>query len=158
MITMPTATHFRMTQEAINELIAKRVADALEAFDAARNSCYVLRMWKERTLQDLHTRGRGEANPDANVITGMCLLNNCYEFMLFDSGADRSFVSITFCTLLDVVPSTLDVSYAVELADGRIAKMDIILRSYMLGLLGHPFNIDLMPVELGSFDVISNMD
>ncbi|GJR77187.1 putative reverse transcriptase domain-containing protein [Tanacetum coccineum] len=27
-----------------------------------------------------------------------------------------------------------------------------------LGLLGHPFNIDLMPVELGSFDVIIGMD
>ncbi|GKA50848.1 putative reverse transcriptase domain-containing protein [Tanacetum coccineum] len=26
------------------------------------------------------------------------------------------------------------------------------------GLLGHPFNIDLMPVELGSFDVIIGMD
>nr|GEX88284.1 putative reverse transcriptase domain-containing protein [Tanacetum cinerariifolium] len=26
------------------------------------------------------------------------------------------------------------------------------------GLLGHPFNIDLMPVELGSFDVIISMD
>nr|GFA16897.1 reverse transcriptase domain-containing protein [Tanacetum cinerariifolium] len=26
-----------------------------------------------------------------------------------------------------------------------------------LGLLGHPFNIDLMPVELGSFDVIIGM-
>nr|GEW36834.1 reverse transcriptase domain-containing protein [Tanacetum cinerariifolium] len=27
-----------------------------------------------------------------------------------------------------------------------------------LGLLGHPFNIDLMPVELGSFDLIIGMD
>ncbi|GKB10844.1 putative reverse transcriptase domain-containing protein [Tanacetum coccineum] len=27
-----------------------------------------------------------------------------------------------------------------------------------LGLLGHPFNIDLIPVELGSFDVIIGMD
>ncbi|GJX10825.1 putative reverse transcriptase domain-containing protein [Tanacetum coccineum] len=27
-----------------------------------------------------------------------------------------------------------------------------------LGLLGHPFNIDLMPIELGSFDVIIGMD
>ncbi|GKA40740.1 putative reverse transcriptase domain-containing protein [Tanacetum coccineum] len=29
---------------------------------------------------------------------------------------------------------------------------------YTLGLLGHPFNIDLMPIELGSFDVIISMD
>ncbi|GJW98633.1 putative reverse transcriptase domain-containing protein [Tanacetum coccineum] len=32
------------------------------------------------------------------------------------------------------------------------------LRGYTLGLLGHSFNIDLMPVELGSFDVIIGMD
>nr|GEW58243.1 reverse transcriptase domain-containing protein [Tanacetum cinerariifolium] len=31
-------------------------------------------------------------------------------------------------------------------------------RGCTLGLLGHPFNIDLMPLELGSFDVIIGMD
>ncbi|GJQ97933.1 putative reverse transcriptase domain-containing protein [Tanacetum coccineum] len=41
-----------------------------------------------------------------------------------------------------------DVSYAVELADERISKTNTILRGCTLGLLGHPFNIDLMPVEL----------
>ncbi|GJX96178.1 putative reverse transcriptase domain-containing protein [Tanacetum coccineum] len=51
-----------------------------------------------------------------------------------------------------------DVSYAVELADGRISKTNTILRGCTLGLIGHPFNIDLMPVELGSFDFITGMD
>ncbi|GJZ26523.1 putative reverse transcriptase domain-containing protein [Tanacetum coccineum] len=73
-------------------------------------------------------------------------------------GADRSFVSTTFSTLLDVIPDTLDVSYVVELADGRIPETNIILGGCTLGLLGHPFNIDLMPVELSSFDVIIGMD
>ncbi|GKE75131.1 putative reverse transcriptase domain-containing protein [Tanacetum coccineum] len=60
--------------------------------------------------------------------------------------------------LLDVAPTTLDTSYAVELADGRILETNIVLRGCTLGLLGHPFDIDLMPVELGSFDVIIGMD
>nr|GEU84319.1 putative reverse transcriptase domain-containing protein [Tanacetum cinerariifolium] len=51
-----------------------------------------------------------------------------------------------------------DISYAVELADERVSETNIILRGCTLGLLGHPFNIDLMPVELGSFDVIIGMD
>ncbi|GJZ52523.1 putative reverse transcriptase domain-containing protein [Tanacetum coccineum] len=51
-----------------------------------------------------------------------------------------------------------DVSYAVELAYGRISETNTVLRGCTLGLLGHPFNIDLMPVELGSFDVIIGMD
>ncbi|GJU05352.1 putative reverse transcriptase domain-containing protein [Tanacetum coccineum] len=102
--------------------------------------------------------GGGGANPDSNVVTGTFLLNNCYASMLFDSGADRSFVSSTFSALLDVAPSTLDTSYAVELADGRISETNVVLRGCTLGLLGHSFDIDLMPVKLGSFDVIIGMD
>ncbi|GJZ13483.1 putative reverse transcriptase domain-containing protein [Tanacetum coccineum] len=102
--------------------------------------------------------GGGEANPNSNIVTGTFLLNNHYASMLFDSGADRSFMSTTFSTLLDITPDTLDVSYAIELADGRISETNTVLRGCTLGLLGHLFNIDLMPVELGSFDVIIGMD
>ncbi|GKB08536.1 putative reverse transcriptase domain-containing protein [Tanacetum coccineum] len=102
--------------------------------------------------------GGGGTNPDSNVVTSTFLLNNRYASMLFDSGADRSFVSTTFSVLLDVTPTTLDTSYVVELADGRISETNIVLRGCTLGLLGHPFDIDLMPVELGSFDVIIGMD
>ncbi|GJS04734.1 putative reverse transcriptase domain-containing protein [Tanacetum coccineum] len=76
--------------------------------------------------------GEGGANPDSNVVMGAFLLNNRYASMLFDSGSNSSFVSSTFSALLDVAPSTLDTS--------------------------HPFDIDLMPVELGSFDIIIGMD
>ncbi|GKA47788.1 putative reverse transcriptase domain-containing protein [Tanacetum coccineum] len=100
----------------------------------------------------------GDANPGSNVVTGTFLLNNHYASVLFDSGAYRSFFSTTFSTLLNIIPDTLDVSYAVELADGRIAETNIVLRGCTIGLLGHPFNIDLMPVELRSFDVIISMD
>ncbi|GKE30423.1 reverse transcriptase domain-containing protein, partial [Tanacetum coccineum] len=102
--------------------------------------------------------GGGEANLNSNVVTGTFLLNNRYASILFDLGVDRSFVSTTFSTLINVIPSTLNVSYAVELADGRVTETNVILRGCTLGLLGHPFNIDLMPIELGSFDVIIGMD
>ncbi|GKC04919.1 reverse transcriptase domain-containing protein [Tanacetum coccineum] len=81
--------------------------------------------------------GGGNANPDSNVVKGTFLLNNHYASMIFDSSADGSFVSTTFSTLLDITPDTLDVSYAVELADGRISKINTILRGCTLGLLGH---------------------
>nr|GEY90622.1 putative reverse transcriptase domain-containing protein [Tanacetum cinerariifolium] len=102
--------------------------------------------------------GGGDANPDSNVIKGNFLLNNHYAFLVFDLGADRSFVSSTFSTLLNITPDTSDVSYAIELADRKISKTNTILRGCTLGLLGHPFNVDLMPVELGSFDFIIGMD
>ncbi|GJW72686.1 putative reverse transcriptase domain-containing protein [Tanacetum coccineum] len=102
--------------------------------------------------------GGGGANPSFNIVTGTFLRNNCYASMLFDSGADRSFVSSTFSALLDVAPSTLDTSYAIELADGRILETNVVLRGCTLGLIGHSFDIDLMPVELGSFNIIIGMD
>nr|GEZ27683.1 reverse transcriptase domain-containing protein [Tanacetum cinerariifolium] len=100
----------------------------------------------------------GGSNPNSNIITGMFLLNNRYASMLFISGANRSFASTTFSALVDVILSTLDTSYTIELANGRISKTDVILRGCTLGLLGHPFDIDLMPVELSSFNVIIDMD
>ncbi|GKE28729.1 putative reverse transcriptase domain-containing protein, partial [Tanacetum coccineum] len=107
----------------------------------------------EATARAYVIGGRG-TNPDSNVVTGTFLLNNCYASMLFDSGVDRSFVLSTFSAFLDVTPSTLDTSYAVEHADGRISETNVVLKGCMLGLLGHSFDIDLIPVELISFDVI----
>ncbi|GJU06487.1 putative reverse transcriptase domain-containing protein [Tanacetum coccineum] len=84
------------------------------------------------------------------------------EFLMPEAKAyvlgGRSFVSNTFSVLLDIIPSNLDVSYVVELADGRTSETNTVIRGCTLGLLGHPFNIDLIPIDLGSFDVIIGMD
>ncbi|GJS57973.1 putative reverse transcriptase domain-containing protein [Tanacetum coccineum] len=89
---------------------------------------------------------------------GTFLLNNRYACILFDTGADRSFVSTTFSSLINIVPTALDYEYDVELADGKIIGVNTIIRGCTLNFLNHPFNIDLMPVELGIFDVIIGMD
>ncbi|GKB50433.1 putative reverse transcriptase domain-containing protein, partial [Tanacetum coccineum] len=96
--------------------------------------------------------GGGGTNPDSNVVTGTFLLNNYYASMLFDSGADRSF---GHGALLDITPSTLDTSYVIELADGRISETNVVLRgifgSFPDDLPGLPparqveFQIDLVP-------------
>ncbi|GJT28761.1 putative reverse transcriptase domain-containing protein [Tanacetum coccineum] len=95
----------------------------------------------------VYTVGRAGTNPDSNVVTGMFLLNNHYASVLFNTSADRSFVS-----------TALDHYYDVELADGRIIRLNTILRGCTLNFLNYPFNIDLMPIELGSFDAINGMD
>ncbi|GJT33896.1 reverse transcriptase domain-containing protein [Tanacetum coccineum] len=100
----------------------------------------------------------GDVNPGSNTVTGTFLLNDHHDYMLFDSGADRSFISNTFSALLDIIPYALDVSYTIELADGRTSETNTVLMGCTLGLLGNPFNIDLMLIELGSFDVIIGMD
>ncbi|GJT62215.1 putative reverse transcriptase domain-containing protein [Tanacetum coccineum] len=103
-------------------------------------------------------RGNASGNPDANVVTGTFLLNNHYASILFDTGADRSFISTAFSSLINIAPTPLENCYDVELADGKLVGIDTIIRGCTLNFLDHPFNIDLMPVELGSFDVIIGMD
>ncbi|GKG45146.1 putative reverse transcriptase domain-containing protein [Tanacetum coccineum] len=49
-----------------------------------------------------------DASPDSNIITSMFLLNNRYATILFDTGADRSFVSATFSASINITPTTLE--------------------------------------------------
>ncbi|GKC91787.1 putative reverse transcriptase domain-containing protein [Tanacetum coccineum] len=77
-------------------------------------------------------RGNAPGNPDANVVTVSSLIN--------------------------IAPTPLENCYDVELADGKLVGIDTIIRGCTLNFLDHPFNIDLMPIELGSFDVIIGMD
>ncbi|GKA62980.1 putative reverse transcriptase domain-containing protein [Tanacetum coccineum] len=97
-------------------------------------------------------------NPNSNVVTGTFLLNNRYASILFGTGADRSFVSTTFSSLIDIISTTLDHGYDVALAEGRIIWFNTLIQGCTLNFLNHPFNIDLMPVEMGSFDVIIGMN
>ncbi|GJZ02289.1 putative reverse transcriptase domain-containing protein [Tanacetum coccineum] len=98
-------------------------------------------------------------NPDANVVTGTVPLNNHLWHLTYSTlGAERSFISTAFSSLINIAPTSLENCYDVELADGKLVKIDTIVRGCTLNFLDHPFNIDLMPVELGSFDVIIGMD
>nr|GEX33624.1 putative reverse transcriptase domain-containing protein [Tanacetum cinerariifolium] len=73
--------------------------------------------------------GAVNAQEDPKVVAGTFLLNNYYATALFDSVADRSFVSTKFSTLINIKLVEIDTSYEVELVD-----------------------------ELGSFDVLIGMD
>ncbi|GJY93397.1 putative reverse transcriptase domain-containing protein [Tanacetum coccineum] len=108
-------------------------------------------------------RARAYAIKDAepkgpNVVTGTFLLNNCYASVLFDSGSDRSFVNNRFSSLLDIKPIKIEDSYEVELADRRIVSTNTVLKGCTFSLVNHIFEIDLMPIELSTFDVIIGMD
>nr|GEW67800.1 hypothetical protein [Tanacetum cinerariifolium]GEW68800.1 hypothetical protein [Tanacetum cinerariifolium] len=108
-------------------------------------------------------RGRAYAIKDAEpqgpiVVTGTFLLNNCYASVLFDLGSDKSFVDTRFSSLLNIDPVKIRASYEVELADGREISTNTILRGYTLNLVNRIFEIDLMRIELGTFDVIIGID
>ncbi|GKC96696.1 putative reverse transcriptase domain-containing protein, partial [Tanacetum coccineum] len=118
---------------------------------------------KQRNQQNEGARARAYVvveNPqqNPNVVTGTFLLNDHYASVLFDSGAERSFVSLEFTPFIDIAPAALNTSYEVELADGKIVSTNTVLRGCTLALFSHVFKIDLLPTRLGSFDVIVGMD
>nr|GFB99540.1 putative reverse transcriptase domain-containing protein [Tanacetum cinerariifolium] len=115
------------------------------------------------TLMALDLHGGAYAIKDAeqqglNVVTGMFLLNNRYASVLFDLAFDRSFVDTRFSSMLDIDSIKIDASYEVELADGRVVSTNTVLKGCTLNLVNHLFEIDLMPIELGTFDVIISID
>ncbi|GKE52175.1 putative reverse transcriptase domain-containing protein, partial [Tanacetum coccineum] len=125
----------------------------------SRNRCP--KKVKQEEVGEVHDRAYAikDAEPKGlNVVTGTFLLNNRYVSILFDSGSDRGFVNTRFSSLLDIKPIKIEDSYEVELADGRIASTNTILKGCTLSLVNHVFEIDLMLIELGTFDVITNMD
>nr|GFA73366.1 hypothetical protein [Tanacetum cinerariifolium] len=56
--------------------------------------------------------------------------------------------------LIDIEPVKVNHSYEVELADGRVVSTNTILRGCALNLVNHLFEIDLMPIEIGTFDEV----
>ncbi|GJT49682.1 putative reverse transcriptase domain-containing protein, partial [Tanacetum coccineum] len=102
--------------------------------------------------------GVDEARQDPNIITGMFTLNNHYATTLFDSGADYSFDSTTFISLLDIEPSNLAFTYEIEIASGQLVEISKVIRGFKIEIEGHIFDIDLIPFGHGSFDVIVGKD
>nr|GEX54250.1 reverse transcriptase domain-containing protein [Tanacetum cinerariifolium] len=67
---------------------------------------------------------------------------------------DRSLTSAKISLLSGIVRSTIDTKYSVRLAGEKVIGVDTIICDCTLNFLNHPSNIDLMPIEIGSFDVI----
>ncbi|GJR94981.1 putative reverse transcriptase domain-containing protein [Tanacetum coccineum] len=99
-----------------------------------------------------------EAVQDPNVVTGTFSLNDHFVTVLFDSGADFSFISTEFAPLLNVRPSIVNPGYVIEVADGKKVEVDRIIRDCKLELESSLFSINLIPLGHGSFDVIVGMD
>lgn len=95
---------------------------------------------------------------DPTVVTGMFLINNLYENILFNTGVDRSYITLEFRKLLTHSSSKLRVAHRVEMANDQVSSTQEILRNCNLTLDNHAFLVDLMPMVIGSFNTIIGMD
>ncbi|GJY26653.1 reverse transcriptase domain-containing protein, partial [Tanacetum coccineum] len=139
-----TASKSQTLEEAIN--VAQRLMDQCRKTinNNAQGRAYMLR---DRN-----------AHQNPNVVTGMFLLNQHLARVLFDSGADKSFVSISLASKLNIPPITIDTFYDIEMADGNLVSINTVIQGATLTLLNQPFKIDLVPIKLCSFDFVIGMD
>ncbi|XP_071707952.1 uncharacterized protein [Rutidosis leptorrhynchoides] len=99
-----------------------------------------------------------DAEEDPELVTGTFSVNNLMVHVLFDSGADLCFVSSKLSPKIITPLSTLDRKYTVEVASGKLLKAKKVYRNCSITLGYRSFELDLIPIELGSFDVIIGMD
>ncbi|KAJ0852194.1 putative nucleotidyltransferase, Ribonuclease H [Helianthus annuus] len=102
--------------------------------------------------------GLGDARDDPNVVMGKFLLDDFYVTVLFDSGADTSYMSLKVSQMLKRTPTLLNTKHVVELANGKSLQATHIVQGCNLILAGQAFSIDLIPITLGSFDIVIGMD
>nr|GEV93016.1 putative reverse transcriptase domain-containing protein [Tanacetum cinerariifolium] len=109
------------------------------------------------------TRGRAfnwnaaEALQDPKVVMGTFSLNNQFDTVLFDYGADFSFISSKFAPLLNVEPCIVKLGYLIKIADGESVEVDKVICDCNIELGNSLFTIDLIPLGHGNFDVIGGI-
>ncbi|XP_071727670.1 uncharacterized protein [Rutidosis leptorrhynchoides] len=99
-----------------------------------------------------------EARDDPKLVTGTFLLDNHHVYVLFDYGADKSFVSREFFHNLKNPLSLLENLYSIELVNGNLMRADKVYRDCTLILAGTSFRIDVIPIKLRSFNLVVGMD
>nr|GEX12846.1 putative reverse transcriptase domain-containing protein [Tanacetum cinerariifolium] len=117
---------------------ATRNAENMRSFDNNSRDNHVLGHYKSDCLKLKNQNHRNNSGNKPNEARGRAYA--------LGGGANPDFNVVT------------GVSYVMKLADGRISETNTLLRGCTFCLLGHLFDIDLMPVEPGSFDVFIGMD
>ncbi|KAD2805171.1 hypothetical protein E3N88_38548 [Mikania micrantha] len=99
-----------------------------------------------------------EAKVTSDVVTGTFFVNSIPAYVLFDSGANRSFVSIKFVHHPSFVLEKLPVPLEVEVADSKSFLVFDFYRNCKLTINKEDYVVDLIPMVLGEFDVVIGMD
>ncbi|XP_076943603.1 uncharacterized protein LOC143613893 [Bidens hawaiensis] len=99
-----------------------------------------------------------EAKQADDVITGTFLLNKLPATVLFDSGANKSFISYKFCHALRNPLRKLEQSFTLEIADGKQIEITDAIDDCFLNLESQTFPIRTMVTTLGEFDLVIGMD
>ena len=91
-------------------------------------------------------------------MTGTFLINNIPATILYDSGASKSFLASTFCSLLNKPPKRLERPFEVQAAIGKTTKVSTFIEDCTITIERYLFSLQLFPITLGGFDVVLGID
>ena len=99
-----------------------------------------------------------DAQEEQDVVSGTILLNSLPAYVLFDTGASRSFVKKSLCDKLDDVLTPMSETLEVETANDNHLLVSMHYPNCKITIDNQDFPASLIPLELGEFDVILGMD
>ena len=98
------------------------------------------------------------AKEEVDVASGTFLVNELPAQILFDSGANYSFISHEFGRKLALPVDMLVNAIIVEIASGKFVPVSHRMKNILIDLDGNKFHEELLPIELNGFDIVLGMD
>ncbi|KAL8115138.1 hypothetical protein AgCh_021822 [Apium graveolens] len=95
---------------------------------------------------------------DSDVVAGTLSLNSVPVNILFDLGASKSFISVNYVNKLQLMLEDLEEPLTIEVANKDKVPVSQFCPRCSLEISGYMFPVDLIPFELGDFDIILGMD
>ncbi|KAJ9544424.1 hypothetical protein OSB04_024131 [Centaurea solstitialis] len=99
-----------------------------------------------------------EAKDGPDVVTCIFLVNSMSALVLFDTGASKSFISLSFCKDFMNVKSKQENPLEVEIADEEFRLCKYVYKNNVIEVEGVKFNIDLIPIPMREIQVVAGMD
>ncbi|XP_021979948.1 uncharacterized protein LOC110876076 [Helianthus annuus] len=99
-----------------------------------------------------------EAKMEPDVVTGIFTVNSVLARVLFDTGANKSFVSHRFIQNPLFTLTKLPMPMEVEVGNNKSFIVCDICRECKLDIDGEEYSIDLIPMSMGEFQVVVGMD
>ncbi|KAJ9544902.1 hypothetical protein OSB04_024609 [Centaurea solstitialis] len=96
----------------------------------------------------------GEAREASDLLSGTFLVNSMPAPILFDTGAERSFVNESLAKQFTMPTTPLLDAVVVEVAGGFLMIVRDCFEGCIIELEGEPFTATLIPMNIGSFDVV----
>ncbi|XP_074356570.1 uncharacterized protein LOC141696310 [Apium graveolens] len=95
---------------------------------------------------------------DSDVVAGTLSLNSVPVKVLFDSGVSKSFISKGCVSKMNLMLEDLNEPLSIEVANQDKVSVNQFCPRCRIEICGHLFLVDLIPFQLGEFDVILGMD